>query len=246
MLVVKDEPGRKCAGNIAPVKATQVLEAVKNSKANAVYSELKEAILSGAFEPGGSIDKAALCKRLGVSRFPVSSAVNQLAFERLVVIEPQHGSFVARISMQSVRERMFIRRALEGEIAALSAVQMRQPEKDALLQNTKLQQRAIEAGDRSRFYGLDVAFHRLLTTHLGLVHSDEILDGLRSHLERVRRMLTAPKGRMQATLQEHEDIAAAIVRGDAAGARAAMDRHLSAMSDNVEKFARDKPDLFLP
>ena len=72
------------------------------------------------------------------------------------------------------------------------------------------------------------------------------LRGLRSHLERVRRMLTAPKGRMQATLQEHEAVTAAILRGDAAGARAAMDRHLNAMSETVETFAREKPDLFLP
>ena len=89
-----------------------------NSKADQVYDELKEAILAGRVEPGALIDKSALCERLGVSRFPVSAAVSRLAFENLVVIEPQHGSFVARISAADVRERMFIRRALESEIAA--------------------------------------------------------------------------------------------------------------------------------
>ncbi len=246
MLVVKHDPGYRRAAYDAPIKAMQVLETVKSSKAHAVYSELKEAILSGGLEPGVSIDKAAVCERLGVSRFPVSSAISRLAFERLVVIEPQHGSFVARISMKSVRERMFIRRALEAEIAAFAATRMISADKNAIQHNVAHQRRAIEAADRSRFYALDVAFHRLLTTPLGLVHSDEILDGLRSHLERVRRMLTAPKGRMQATLQEHEAVAAAILRGDAAGARAAMDRHLIAMSETVETFAREKPDLFLP
>jgi GntR family transcriptional regulator, rspAB operon transcriptional repressor len=224
----------------------QVLEAVKSSKADAVYGDLKESILSGTLEPGDSIDKTSLCERLGVSRFPVSSAISRLAFERLVVIEPQHGSFVARISLESVRERMFIRRALEGEIAAQAAIRMNIAARDALEASIAEQQRAVDMGDRSRFYALDVAFHRLLTAPLALVHSDEILGGLRSHLERVRRMLMASRGRMQTTVHEHNAVALAIARGDAPGARAAMDRHLTEMMGTFEIFAREHPDLFSP
>jgi len=226
--------------------ATHVLEVARSSKADAVYGELKESILSGALEPGSSIDKSTLCDRLGVSRFPVSSAISRLAFERLVVVEPQHGSFVARISIESVSERLFIRRALEGEIAAEAAMTMKDADKKALNANLAEQQSAVDAGDRAGFYALDVAFHRLLTSSLALVHSGEILDGLRSHLERVRRLLMAPPGRVQATVHEHNAVVAAIIRGDAAGARAAMDHHLRQMTQMVETFAREKPDLFSP
>jgi DNA-binding GntR family transcriptional regulator len=223
-----------------------VLETGRSSKAEAVYGELKESILSGALEPGSSIDKSRLCDRLGVSRFPVSSAISRLAFERLVVIEPQHGSFVARISIESVRERLLIRRALESEIAAQAALGMRAAEKQALKANVAEQQRAVDADEHGRFYALDVAFHRLLTSSLALVHTGEILDGLRSHLERVRRLLMTPPGRVQTTVHEHGAIVAAIVRADAEGARAAMDHHLRQMTQTVESFARDKPDLFSP
>ena len=50
-----------------------------NSKAEQVYGDLKEAILTGALEPGAPIDKIALCERFGMSRFPVSAAVSRLA-----------------------------------------------------------------------------------------------------------------------------------------------------------------------
>ncbi len=93
----------------------------RSSKAGYVYETIKEAILSGELAPGTAIDKAALCDRLGMSRFPVTTAVNRLGFEKLVVIEPQHGSFVSRISIRNVREFMMIRRALEAEIAAQAA-----------------------------------------------------------------------------------------------------------------------------
>ena len=134
-----------------------------NSKADQVYGELKEAILSGALEPGELIDKSALCERLGVSRFPVSAAVSRLAFEHLVVIEPQHGSFVARISADDVRERLFIRRALEGEIAAEAARRMPREGLEALEDNLARERKAVEAGDRASFYALDVGFHQALT-----------------------------------------------------------------------------------
>src|SRR5258708_38618590 len=93
-------------------------EARRSSKADHVYRDLKESILSGALEPGGAIDKLALCERLGVSRFPVSSAISRLAYERLVTIEPQHGCVVAKIWIADVRERLRGRRALEAVLAA--------------------------------------------------------------------------------------------------------------------------------
>ena len=214
-----------------------------NSKADQVYDELKEAILAGRVEPGELIDKSALCERLGVSRFPVSAAVSRLAFENLVVIEPQHGSFVARISAADVRERMFIRRALEREIAAEAARRLPQEGFEALEENLARGRKAVEAGDRMSFYGLDVCFHQALTTHLGLPRSAEILDSVRAHLERVRRLLMLPAGRIRQTLAEHTAIVAAIAAGDAEAAQAAMERHLAETAGQFESFARERPEL---
>lgn len=217
-----------------------------HSKAEQVYGAVKEAILSGALEPGAPIDKLALCERLGVSRFPVSAAISRLAFERLVLVEPQHGSFVARISADDVRERLFIRRALETEIAAEAARRLDASGRGALEENLIEAARAAEAGNRPKFYALDVGFHATLTANLGLDRSGEILDGLRAHLERVRRLLMMPPGRMQATLAEHRAIVEAVAGADARTARAAMEAHLAAVATMFENFARERPELFYP
>ena len=157
-----------------------------------MYSELKEAILSGALEPGCLIDKAGLCEKLSVSRFPVSAAVSRLAYDRLVDVAPQHGSFVARISLSDVRERFFIRSALEGEIAAEAARRMTRHDKDALAANLKEEATAIEVQDRAAFYALDVTFHQILTTRLGMARANDVLEALRVHLERARRLMMSP------------------------------------------------------
>src|ERR1700749_950175 len=147
-----------------------------HSKADAVYGELKEAILSGALEPGSWIDKTGLCEKLGVSRFPVSAAVSRLSYDRLVDVAPQHGSFVARISLDDVRERFFIRRALEGEIAAEAARRMTRADKDALAANLGQEAAAVAAKDQATFYALDVAFHQILTAGLGMARASDILE----------------------------------------------------------------------
>ncbi len=215
-----------------------------NSKAEQVYDAVKEAILSGSLEPGEFIDRLAICERLGVSRFPVAAAISRLAFERLVTVEPQHGSFVALISSDDVRERLFIRGALEGQIAAEAALRLEADGKEALRANLRAARKAAEASDRSRFYNLDVAFHELLTLHLGLRRSGEILDTQREHLERVRRLLITPPGRMPLTIAEHQAVFDAIEDADPTRARAAMEAHMTAVTSLFDNFSREKPEMF--
>jgi DNA-binding GntR family transcriptional regulator len=217
-----------------------------HSKADAVYGELKEAILSGALEPGSLIDKASLCERLGVSRFPVSAAVTRLAYDRLVDVAPQHGSFVARISINDVRERLFIRSALEGEIAAEAAQRMMRADKDALAANLKQEAEAVAGEDRATFYALDVAFHRILTDRLGMARASDVLESLRVHLERTRRLTMSTSGQLRASLNEHSAIAAAIEAKDSVAAREAMKHHLSTTGARLETLANQQPDLFSP
>jgi DNA-binding GntR family transcriptional regulator len=216
------------------------------SKAEQVYEAVKEAILSGELEPGQAIDKLSLCEKLGVSRFPVSAALGRLAFERLVRIEPQHGSFVAPISAGGVREHLFVRRALEGEIVAIAAAQLDEEGRADLAANLAQAEEAVEAGDRASFYALDVGFHSLLTQHLELHRSEEILDGVRQHLERPRRLLMTPPGRMQQTLAEHRAVFAGIEARAPESARAAMAAHINTVADTFEALAKDKPGLFAP
>src|SRR5437868_13891760 len=80
-----------------------------------VQDVIRDAIVRLALPPGAEIDKAALCARLGVSRFPVSEALGRLADEGFVEILPQRGTRVARIDLARCREAMFMRRALEAD-----------------------------------------------------------------------------------------------------------------------------------
>ena len=78
-----------------------------------VYQTLRAAILSLAYKPGEILRKPDICEALGVSRSPVADAVARLQAEGLVDVVPQAGTFVARFSMQEIREGAFLREAIE-------------------------------------------------------------------------------------------------------------------------------------
>ena len=80
-----------------------------------IQDVIRDAIVRLDLPPGAAIDKAALCERLGVSRFPVSEALGRLAEEGFVEVLPQRGTRVTRIDLADCREGMFIRRALEAD-----------------------------------------------------------------------------------------------------------------------------------
>src|ERR1700692_3657837 len=90
------------------------------SKAVFVYEDLRAAIVSLSLKPGARIDKTEICGRLHVSRQPLAEAIARLAEERLVDVEPQKGTFIARIRLADVVEAAFVRRALE--LAAVEAI----------------------------------------------------------------------------------------------------------------------------
>ena len=53
-----------------------------------VYAQLREELLSGAFEPDRPISQIKLAHRLGISRTPLREALRMLQRDRLISSEP--------------------------------------------------------------------------------------------------------------------------------------------------------------
>ena len=216
------------------------------TKADEAYRVIRAAILDGELAPGSAIDKPALCARLGLSRFPVGAALSRLAFEHLVDVQPQRGTFVARIAAGETRELMHVRRGIEAELAALAAVSLTAEQADGLARTLRYATVAAAAEDRADFHRLDLLFHAQIASALGFSYAASVLDGVRARIDRVRRLMLPLQGRLTGTLDEHRAIHAAIAAGDADAARAAMSHHLQRVLDEFESFARANPHLVAP
>lgn len=218
----------------------------RRSKADEAYLAIRNAIMDGTLAPGAALDKPAICRDLRLSRFPVTAAIARLAYERLVDVEPQRGSFVSRIAASDARELMLVRRGIEVELAGEAARLFDAEAVAALERILRYQQAALAAGDFQDFHRLDHALHDQIVVGLGFGRAGDILEGIRLRVERARRILLPVRGRMGRTYDEHSRVVAAIAARDPDAARAAMRDHLHRVVDEFDVLSRERPDLFAP
>jgi len=223
---------------------SESLGSPRRSKADQIHLALKQAIISGELTPGATIDKSELCERFGVSRLPVSTAVNRLAYEGLALVEPQRGSYVAPIQISDVRQWMAARRALEAELAREAAARLPDNVVRDLERSLRYLSAAIEEDDVPGFLRIDIEFHSLLVDGLGAQRIGELLESLRSHIDRVRRLLLPEPGTMEATLAEHRAIVEAIRARDPARAAEAMRSHLDTVLTRLVNYEARRPNFF--
>lgn len=220
------------------------LSAYEGSLGAKVYQALKEAILTLTYRPGEMLRKPEICAQLGVSRSPVSDAVARLNVEGLVHVVPQAGTFVARFSMEEIREGAFLREAIE--VAAVERVARLATEDQITLlrRNLRLQEALVADGDSAGFHKLDSEMHELILGFTGYRKLAQVSDTAWLHVNRARRLILPVEGRVQATLEEHRAIIEAIAAHDPEAARHATQAHLRQLLVYLEPLERERPELF--
>ena len=205
-----------------------------------VYEQLTLAITARRLEPGARIRQADLAMQLGVSRQPVSHALQLLKKQGLVQDRGRKGLEVAPMDPGHIRNLYQVRGALDTLAARLAAerAKARRLSRDdrAALEAT------VEAGLRlganasvMEMVKSDVAFHRLIYSLSGNPSIMETLEPQFPHLMRsMHVVLEAPVFRSRAW-GEHAAIAAAVLAGDVAGAMDAAFRHAEAAGSETER-----------
>jgi len=211
-----------------------------------VYQTLREAILSLAYRPGEILRKPDICEALGVSRSPVADAVARLQAEGLVDVVPQAGTFVARFSMQEIREGAFLREAIEVAAIERVAAIITDDQLQRLRRNLTVQTALVADADIPGFYAMDAAMHELLLSFTGFPRLAQVSETAWLHVNRARQLILPVPGRIQATLAEHQAILAALEARDPVVARAAVQAHLRQLVTYLEPLERERPDLFNP
>lgn len=237
------ENGEKTQEGLGLVRL-RPMDGFEGTLSNRVYLSLKDAILTLAYKPGQILRKQQVCDALAVSRSPVSEAIARLASEGLVTILPQAGTYVARFSMDEIRESAFLREALE-----LAAVEHLAPviTSDQILQlkrNLRVQEALVEDGDVAGFYEKDSEMHGLLLGFTGFRRLARMADTAWLQVSRARRLILPEPGRVLETLAEHRTIIQALEAGDADAARTATRHHLRQLLTYLEPLEQSRPDLF--
>ncbi|MEX6505899.1 GntR family transcriptional regulator [Jiella sp. M17.18] len=208
--------------------------------------ELRELIISGAFEAGERLLEVQLAERLGVSRTPLRTALAQLEQEGLVERKSTTGYVVRQFTFNEVIDAIEVRGVLEGTAARLAAERGISDHGRAEL--AAILERLDEAiGDRpedmdlDRYVEANAAFHEMiLVLSQSAVVRREVERAVRlpfaspnAFLERQREV--AAFRRSIGTGQiHHRAVADAIWRREGARAEAVMREHARLARTNLE------------
>jgi DNA-binding GntR family transcriptional regulator len=210
-----------------------------------ILETLRARILSLELRPNTVLSRAALQAEFGVSQTPVRDALMKLEQEGLVEVYPQHATVVARIDVGAARQAHFLRLAIELE--AVRRVAAEHGESFiAAIRAAIAEQRRAAPSDYQAFDAADRAFHRHFYEAAGIPDLWELVRRRSGHIDRLRRLNLPLPGKMQAVIDDHDSLAAAVERHDPEGAAAALRRHLSGTLAIIEQIRERHPDYLLP
>jgi len=209
-----------------------------------LYGMLRQQILTGGLRPGESIPEASLAERAGVSRTPVREVLRRLADEGFVTIIPQVGTYVAPIRLAAVYDSQFIRETLECRTIRLATENLAEADAALLRENLAAQRASLAAGEADAFFAQDDALHACLVRIAGRPAIWEVIQGVKSQLDRVRYLSLQSGDWPPVLVEEHATLVEHVLAGDADGAEAAMRAHLRTVFATIERLSQVNADFF--
>jgi DNA-binding GntR family transcriptional regulator len=184
----------------------------------AVYQQLRTAILSGVFRPGQSLRQEDVAAQLGVSRGPLREALPKLEAEGMIVSLPHRGYTVVSLALEEIAEIFELRAMLEASLAGLAA-KARDEQTLQKLRELDAAMRALtsatEPAARLPWFDLNYEFHTTLLACAGRKHHLRILELVRARAEPYVRMETNLTGNLDEAHAEHCGLLEAFAAGDA-------------------------------
>ena len=215
------------------------LSPLRSDRVRAVYSGLLTAILDHRLPPGTRLPEDEVGAAYGASRTIVRAALQALAHERLVIVEPNRGAQVAHPTVEEARQVFEVRSLLEPRAASLAAGRATKADIATLRRHLKQERDALAAEDRHRAIALSGAFH----TRIAEIADHQILAGFIRELTSRSSLVVALYWHRQDTMCErhaHSALVDAIGSGAAERAADLMRSHLVDLLSGLD-FSRQPP-----
>lgn len=210
-----------------------------------VYDQLREALMSGAFEAREHFTISSLADRFQTSHMPVREALRRLAAENALRISPAGTAFVPDLSREELADITRTRVIIEGATAELAASHLTASDQKILRRIVEEHQATGVSGDIAAMAAANRRFH----FHIYAAAQSPIL---MSHIENLWlrsgpyvRFLSDRMGMLLKTeyreeyTHHHKMMLDALKREDVGGFRAAMEADIRATQDLLIRFLDD-------
>lgn len=225
-IVSSSRPPRKAVSS--PVDAVPAAGATER-----IVESITNAIADRRLMPGTKLLEQKIGDIFGVSRTVVRQAFNQLSRDRLVVLEPSRGAFIATPTAEEARDVFEVRAIIETAVTKKLCAVITEAQVQQLREHLTLQRAAVDNAEvpgRTRLLG---DFHLVMARMLGNEVLLQMLSELLARSSLIALMRQSSQSAKE-SLDEHIAIVDAFERRDAKAAVRLVGSHLANVQHNLE------------
>lgn len=198
------------------------------------YHQLREAIVSGEFQPNERLVEFDLARRLNTGRTSIRAALVRLEQEGLVTRELNRGARVRLVSDREAVEIEQVRIALELLIVRHAAEKVSAADIEDLLVLLLEMRKRLDNGDPLGYSELNARFHQRIWDIADHGTAAKLLATLKSQSLRFQFRTILRPGRTERSLEEHRAIVEALNERDPEASERAMAQHLSHVVETLK------------
>jgi DNA-binding GntR family transcriptional regulator len=211
----------------------------RRTMTDAVYEQLKTAIVELRIPPGAPLREAEIAQGLSVSKTPVREALGRLEQDGLVTLNSFRSALVTEYTARDLQEIYELREIIEVAAARAAAESMSDK---GLADLGRIASECVRlnaqggagaaGGGGPELVQLISEFDTVLYEEVTNRRIRAILENLAAHLARIGRLTTEIPGRIDASVREHAQIYEAIKRRDPKNASRFMREHIRSVRDD--------------
>lgn len=232
----------------------QIPSAARLAPHEGIYEQLRRRIILFDLLPGETLSENSLAADLGVSRTPIRDALARLQDEGCIRVYPQRGTKVSHISLERVRQAVFLTKVLEQDaLAALCAAGLSEAQIKQVSDSLARQRRLYDAQQFEDLLWEDCRLHAMSFEFCNQGLSWTAIRTIDCDLLRVQFLIIrtfsykaqmAAVSSWESNMTEHRMILDALRKRDSDAVYLLSDNHLGQIMWKADNLRRIYPEYF--
>jgi DNA-binding GntR family transcriptional regulator len=217
--------------------------AIKPTKADDAYDELKRLIVGMQIAPGEPLNERTLMTTMDVGRTPLREAIQRLTMEQLVTSLPRRGYFVRDLSISELNEMIAARHVVEPAVTRLAVSNLTQADITSLREIVSVTQAELARNNHEAGIYHDLDFHSTIANASGNRFLAAVAIQINTRLLRYWYVSFSMLEYGPPTFAHHTALLDLIEAGDANAVEAAMHEHIEIFRDRMRQIVGNNAGL---
>ena len=205
----------------------------RETMAERLYAQLREAIMTGHFAPGQLLSLRSVADAVGSSTMPVRAALTRLQAEGALIDGPGRALMVPPMTFELLEELRDVRIALEGCVAERAARRIPDEQIGPVERICDAMDAHADAGRTADYLQSNFDFHIAIYSHGASALTLGTIQNLWMRIGPFLNLVAPDVGHMKRSMVAHRKIVDALRRHDGAQARAGIEQDIREAADDL-------------